>query len=497
MSIGSLAKKLALIREVRKGKAASGEKLPEILSTQDAPAEAERILAGQTGTPEKLASKLRGRIPRNVVDMLYGDVVNSTPRGQRMRGEDFAKSFKAPSFGWERPVQEAFSTDYLDAAIRERTARGLLQDFDAHMRRVRPEEWGHFLVSENRFRQGLNNGRIEDAFRGRIADSTLDISSLNAIDSKRILGLYLPEVMEMPGIKDSLPLGDLSKRFYGYQSPIDFGKRNYFERVLTSDDPAVASLPDDFFATNHFDTRRPSIGHVRGYSADLDFGLSPTVFIDELQSDLLRRMQAYQSGRKKVGDLSALYDKNADFVERGLEGPIYSFDELRHQLESVEQDLPSIYDIESVKIPGVLENVYGNLAKAALQRAAQTGHTRFGIVTPESAALARDIRSPAESSAFQHMSAAEKDAEMARYAKERSFIDRVYNDALDEGFYTPMENKYGLQFREVALPREFANEDYKYGAKPYYLMTDIPEDVRRDIIERGIPGFNSGGLAAL
>lgn len=218
---------------------------------------------------------------------------------------------------------------------------------------------------------------------------------------------------------------------YMFQGKMRYPSPQYFEKALIApDDLTMMSLPEEFLGSHFLPQagRHPVLGSIRG-SYDIPYGnsgLGPRVYVEELQSD------PYQLLRKAHG-------------------------EGRYT---------------GIKLPAILENIYGNLAKAGLQRAAKLGASEYNIITPEVAAMARgeSLTNP--------------------------FLQRIYGSTLEKQFYGPVGRELGAKFTTKPLELDTELELSKSLSEvnlPYRSLSLTPE-MRKYIVEKGLSGFRSGGL---
>ena len=231
----------------------------------------------------------------------------------------------------------------------------------------------------------------------------------------------------------------------------------YFERALIApNDMTMMGLPEQIFELSHYNNYdRPILGHMRGsYQPRGTFApfknmeesraRGPDVFIEELQSDPLQLLSKLQAQGK------------------------------------VDPNIP---------VPAILQNIYPNLAKAALQRSAQMGASTFNIVTPEAAALAREEK---------HVS---------------PFLQKIYGNILQKQFYNPLEKELGTSFitrinemdpessmgqwlnnSTALLPDNNTLLKSMQGKFGYpYRSLDLTPEMREYIIRKGLSGFRQGG----
>jgi hypothetical protein len=392
----------------------SGEVSP-LLPTRRIPEQAEELLRGKTGRPHELFGELRKIAPRNVLNLLYSDVMAARPKDV-IKGEEFASSFIAPEFRFERPLSKILPSDIIAAYQK--------QHGDTKLADQMLSEFGRSADQLDRAYES------NQAFRREFDSKYQDLG------------------------REIVPKPFITKPFEDYQrGPMH---DNYFERILTSNDPLIYRLPEEAFETQHFDVRRPALGHVRG--SVLPRGNNDFMIVDELQSDLLSQIEKLRF--------------NPNF--------------------------------KSMKTPGSLEGIYGRLASGTLQQGARSGINNFDFVTPEAAKAIRGVSPEDIKETMRQLEKARKrgDDTLASNIESRldfqmsnaNKLDKIYGDTLEREFYEPIQREFGL--RPYTSHMDVRLEDLGDVELPYRTISLTPE-IAEQITRRGIPGFRLGGLSAL
>lgn len=506
-SAAKLAKKLGLVRQLRKEAAEEGKKLPGLLETEEAPRIARELLSGKEETPERMLARLNKVIPKNVGEMLYGDIVRAVPKGYRMPGEDFASSPVSPRFNLERPVEAGSPTNALGEILRDPLdTRRMLEQYKTVMDRTDPTAWERSVERMRRILDEQAPGGMsswEAAFRE--ADRPFpDFDPFNTTQTnvRTFLNQTTPSIMrfirDTPEFLSRAPISGRVRPYDNAQRIVGGPDDSYFERALTTQHPSIMGLPEELFSSQHFDSPRPVLGHLRGVR---DTGNN--VFIDELQSDLLRKIQAYQSAIPARKSMEIEYEKflndiqGLDRIEDGSE-EAERLKDLFVKMKTHGRDFPNLDVAGRTAIPGPLQGIFGNLGKAALHRAAQSGAGSFGIAAPDSAKWARDMLAPFDRKVYAGKRASEIDEIERKHYSDLKNLEKVYGETLENEFYKPMEDRFGLKFRDFRLdPSDLYDPEMASRLYPekgmIYRQAILPDDVRREIIKKGIPGFNEGG----